>query len=80
MRRTTLSLPDALETLLRLEARRHDTSVSEIVRRALAAYFHTDGEGPRHIPFADLGASGYSTTARDHEEILREAWGGARRR
>lgn len=80
MKRTTFSLPDDMSTLLELEARRHDTSVSEIVRRALAVYFHTDEDEPRAIPFANLGASGYTTTARDHEEILRAAWGRARRR
>lgn len=80
MKRTTLSFPDSLSVLLEREARRRDTSVSEIVRRALAVYFHTDGDEPREIPFANLGASGQNSTARDHEAILRTAWGRARDR
>ena len=80
MKRTTMSLPDSMGVLLEREARRHDTSVSDIVRRALVAYFHVDGDGPRELPFANLGASGYTSTAEDHEEILRTAWGRARRR
>lgn len=78
MKRTTLSLPDELATLIEREARRRETSVSEIVRRALVRYFERDKLGPREIPFANLGASGFSTTARDHEAVLREEWGRAR--
>ena len=77
MKRTTITLPDKLAALLEREARRRETSVSEITRRAVGAYFHIDPSVERDIPFADLGASGHTTTARDHEEILREAWGRA---
>jgi Arc/MetJ-type ribon-helix-helix transcriptional regulator len=79
MKRTTISLPDSVSSLLEREARRRETSASEVVRRALAAYFQVEGVEPRDLPFANLGASGHANTARDHEQILRSAWGRARR-
>jgi hypothetical protein len=38
MTRTTVSLPDDLATLLAREARRRETSVSDIVRRAVETF------------------------------------------
>jgi len=77
MKRTTISLPDDVAALRRREARRRDTSVSEVTRQALLAYFGLAQDRPRHIPFAALGSSGYEHTARDVEEILAEQWGPA---
>jgi len=79
MMRTTVSLPDDLATLLVREARRHETSVSDIVRRALESFLGTSGER-RELPFAALGRSGRRHTARDAEKILTAEWGHARRR
>ena len=79
MTRTTISLPDDLATLLAREARRHETSVSDIVRRAVESFLGTSGE-PRKLPFAALGRSGRRHTARDAEKILTAEWGHARRR
>lgn len=79
MTRTTVSLPDDLATLLAREARRHETSVSDIVRRAVESFLGASGE-PRELPFAALGRSGRRHTARDAEKILTAEWGHARRR
>jgi hypothetical protein len=75
MKRTTLTLPDEVVVALKREARRRETSVSEVARKALIKHFGLDEEGPRRLPFVALGASGYRHTARDAEEILAEAWG-----
>jgi hypothetical protein len=74
MTRTTITLPDDLATLLEREARRHRTSISEVTRRALRTHFGLDGDKPRVLPFANLGASGYTDTAERMEEILAEEW------
>jgi hypothetical protein len=77
--RTTISLPNDLATLLTREARRRETSVSAVVRRAVAAFLGASG-GRRELPFASLGRSGRRHTARDAEKILTAEWGHARRR
>ena len=79
MTRTTFSLPDDLATLLAREARRRETSVSDIVRRAVESFIGTSS-GRRELPFAALGRSGRRHTARDAEKILTAEWGHARRR
>jgi metal-responsive CopG/Arc/MetJ family transcriptional regulator len=79
MMRTTVSLPDDLAMLLAREARRHETSVSDLVRRAVEAFLGVSGER-RELPFAALGRSGRRHTARDAEKILTAEWGHARRR
>jgi predicted transcriptional regulator len=79
MTRTTISLPDDLATLLEREARRRETSVSDIVRRAVAAFLGASGDR-LGLPFAALGHSGRRHTARDAEKILTAEWGHARRR
>jgi Arc/MetJ-type ribon-helix-helix transcriptional regulator len=75
MKRTTISLPDDLAGVVEHEARQRRTSVSDIVRAALMAHFRLDE--PRRLPFESLGASGYSHTARDMEDILAREWGDA---
>jgi len=80
MTRTTVTLPDDLALVLAREARRHDTSVSEIVRRAVASFVGLSSGQRRELPFAALGRSGRRHTARDAEKILTAEWGHARRR
>jgi metal-responsive CopG/Arc/MetJ family transcriptional regulator len=81
MRRTTITLPEELAGALEREARRRGLSISEVTRQALAAHLGLAGDGQRRrLPFAELGASGYRTTARDMEEILAGEWKRARRR
>jgi metal-responsive CopG/Arc/MetJ family transcriptional regulator len=77
MKRTTITLTDELAGIVEREAQRRATSVSELVRQAMLAYFELTGDQPRRLPFAALGNSGHRHTARDLEEILDEEWGRA---
>ncbi|MBO0705088.1 MAG: CopG family transcriptional regulator [Candidatus Dormibacteraeota bacterium] len=74
MKRTTVSLPDEVAEAVGRAARRRQVSVSELTRRALTEYLRLAGSAPRPLPFANLGSSGYSTTAEDMEEILSDEW------
>lgn len=73
MKRTTITLSDALAAALQREAQRRNSSASEIARDAIASHLGLTGEA-REIPFAAIGASRHSTTARDMEELLSEEW------
>ena len=75
MRRTTISLPDELADALEREARRRSSSASAIARDALSDYLGVGRSGERReLPFAALGRSGRTTTARDMEELLALEW------
>jgi Arc/MetJ-type ribon-helix-helix transcriptional regulator len=76
MRRTTITLPDDMARAVDREARRRRTSVSQVVREALASHLRLagEGDGSRAVPFAALGHSGHGSTARDFEEILDAEW------
>ena len=79
MTRTTVALPDELALVLAREARRRETSVSEIVREALAAHLGlTVSERP--LGFVAIGRSGRRRTARNAEAILAREWRRAHRR
>ena len=79
MTRTTISLPDEVALVLGREARRRDTSVSEIVRQALTAHFGLTG-AERSLGFVAIGRSGRRRTGRNTETILAREWRRARRR
>jgi Arc/MetJ-type ribon-helix-helix transcriptional regulator len=79
MMRTTITLPNDLAAALVREARRRDTSVSEVVRTALSESLGLSG-GRRRLPIAGLGRSGHRHTARDAEKILAKEWGKIARR
>ena len=74
MKRTTVTLPDELVDALERAARRGHTSVSEVVRRMLAAQLGLIPGGERQLPFANLGRSGQHHVARDMEALLSEGW------
>jgi metal-responsive CopG/Arc/MetJ family transcriptional regulator len=74
MRRTTISLPEDLADAVDRAARRRHVSVSELTRRALAEHVGFAQGERRPVPFANLGSSGYTTTAEDIEEILAKEW------
>jgi predicted transcriptional regulator len=75
MRRTTISLPDELAEALDREARRRSLPASAIARDALTQYLGLGAAGERRaLPFAALGRSGQTTTARDMEELLEREW------
>ncbi len=74
MSRITISLPEELAVLLERESERRATSISEVVRRALATHFGTKKRSKDRLPFAGLGRSGHRHTARDAEKILAKDW------
>ncbi|MEA2137112.1 MAG: hypothetical protein QOG56_262 [Solirubrobacteraceae bacterium] len=75
MRRTTISLPDELAAALTREARRRAMPASAIARDALTAYLGIGGpDDQRELPFAALGHSGHSDTARAMEALLEPQW------
>jgi len=75
MRRTTISLPDELADALEREARQRAMPASAIARDALTAYLGIGGpDDQRKLPFAALGRSGRSDTAREMEELLKQEW------
>jgi len=74
MKRLTISLPDELASLVARESQRLNTSVSEVVRRALAADLGVASDSAKRLPFAGIGHSGQAHTARDAEKILDKEW------
>lgn len=79
MHRITISLPEDLATIVADEAERRGTSISKIVRSAISRAFQHEAP-PTELPFAALGRSGTTTTARDAEGILAKEWLGVGRR
>jgi len=80
MKRTTISLPDELATVVQREARRRRLSVSEVVRQALESQFGLVDGQPRRLPFVALGRSGQTDVSERVEEILAEEWNPGRDR
>lgn len=75
MKRTTISLPDALAFVLQREARRRGTSVSKVTREALSDHFGlAAGSRRRDVPFAAVGSSSGGNIAERMEEILDAEW------
>jgi Arc/MetJ-type ribon-helix-helix transcriptional regulator len=74
MRRTTVTLPNEIVEALERAARRGHTSVSDVVRRMLAAQLGMIAGGERPLPFANLGRSGQRHVARDMEALISEDW------
>jgi hypothetical protein len=54
MRRTTITLPDELLELLGSEARRRQTSVSDVARQLIVEGLTGTAGKPREIPWAGL--------------------------
>jgi site-specific recombinase XerC len=74
MKRTTISLPEALAAALSREARRRRVPVSQIAREAIEARLGLNAGTKRKVPFAALGRSGHRHTARDFDKILEADW------
>jgi metal-responsive CopG/Arc/MetJ family transcriptional regulator len=68
MNRTTISLPDSLAARLKDEARRRRTSVSDVVRDALAE--HLGVNRPRRVAFAGIINSASRNSASDVDAAL----------
>lgn len=77
MTRTTITLPDDLNALLKDEARRLGTSVSEVVRNLVTRALVGSEEKPREIPWAGIVDDPDMPAARDMEEYLAETWADA---
>lgn len=68
MKRTTVKLSNDLDRLLRDEAERRGTTISEVTRSALAQHLGARG---RHLGAAGAGRSGRPDISERIEEILR---------
>jgi plasmid stability protein len=68
MRRTTVKLPDDLDTQLRHEAHRQGVTIAEVTRTALEAHLNTGGR--RRLRAAAAGRSGRSDISERIEEII----------
>lgn len=76
MKRITVSLPGELAAAVEREAHRRRVSVSHVIRERLKANWESGPE--RHIPFASVGRSGTTDTARRIDEVFVREWGSGR--
>ena len=74
MKRATISLPDDLAELVDSEARRRQTSFSEVVRLFLVQGLVGSPEKPRKIPWAGMVDDPSMVPAERMEEYLTEHW------
>ena len=74
MKRITISLPEQDAAALTRAARRHNLSVSALVRKALEKQLSAPDGGSEPLPFVALGRSESDSTARDAEDILAREW------
>lgn len=70
MRRTTIYLEPEIEVRLQLEARKRNTPMAEIIRKALREYLDRQPKAPP--PGAGEFDSGHTDTADRVEDVLRE--------
>ena len=68
MKRTTVKLPDALDSILRREAEMRGVPIAAVTREALEAYFKITT--PRQLLAAGAGNSGVNDISDRIEEIL----------
>jgi Arc/MetJ-type ribon-helix-helix transcriptional regulator len=74
MKRTTITLPDDLADLVDREARRRQTSFSEVVRLFIVQGLSGSKEKPRQIPWAGLFHDPDMIPAERMEEELAAHW------
>jgi hypothetical protein len=74
MKRATITLPDDLAELVDSEARRRQTSFSEVVRRFLVQGLVDSSEKPRKIPWVGMVDDPAMVPAERLEEFLTEYW------
>lgn len=77
MKRTTITLPDALSHALDREARRRRSSRSQVAREALSRHLGVGLSGKREIPFAAIGRSSDGRGGAELEDVLAEEWADA---
>ncbi|HET9228525.1 MAG TPA: CopG family transcriptional regulator [Thermoanaerobaculia bacterium] len=74
MKRTTITLPDDLSDLVDLEARRRQTSVSEVIRTFILEGLAGTVAKPREIPFAGLFHDPGMVAGETIDEALKLHW------
>ena len=74
MKRTTITLPDDLSDLVDSEARRRQTSVSDVIRTFIIEGLAGTSEKPREIPFAGLFHDPGMVTGDSIDEALNQHW------
>ena len=74
MKRATITLPDDLAEMVDREARRRQTSFSEIVRLFLIQGLVGSEEKPREIPWAGLFLDPEMIPAERLDDELAETW------
>lgn len=77
MTRTTISLPDELSALLKDEARRRGTSVSEMARNFISEGLLGSDNKPREIPWIGIVDDPNMVPSDRIEEFLAETWADA---
>jgi len=70
MKRTTVLADEGLLLELKLQARREERSVSDLVRDALQEYLRTHRTSVKRLSFRNGGTSGETDVAERAEEIL----------
>ena len=70
MKRTTVLADEGLLLELKLQARREERSVSDLVRDALQEYLRTHRTSVKRLSFYSMGTSGETDVAERAEEIL----------
>jgi predicted transcriptional regulator len=76
MKRTTVKLPDELDTRLRHEAERRGVTIADVTREALEAYLQR--KRGRRLGFVGVGDSGDGTVAARIEALIDKEWGRSR--
>lgn len=74
MKRATITLPDELADLVNSEARRRQTSFSEVIRHYVVLGMTGAEEKPREIPFAGLFHDPCMVHGDSIDESLSESW------
>jgi Arc/MetJ-type ribon-helix-helix transcriptional regulator len=74
MKRTTITLPEDIAEMVDSEARRRQTSVSEVIRQCIVLGLTGGDEKPREIPWAGLFHDPDMIPAARMEEVLEREW------
>lgn len=74
MKRATITLPDDLADLVDREARRRQTSFSEVVRQYIVLGLSGSEEKPREVPWAGLFQDPDMIPAERMDEELAARW------
>ncbi len=74
MKRTTITLSEALSDEIALRARLKRKSVSEVIRDILERAIELDQGATRDLPFIGIGESSEPFDAADLDKYLEEHW------